>query len=203
MRNPMEVQEILSHLERNEGHFARSAVREAVAHRDQIIPPLLEKFALPVKVRFNPFRDSAGCTIVMRWQRRLKSHFLMTKPFFLQPGQGTVHIFCEQLSPVHKSACNSKPKSSRQIERDSFCVGRNDLANYSGRDGLPVTCPRTPLIGTWLLLCNSTELTADLSSLSMCSSRLDKRPREPVNDRRSSPVHTEAPNKAGPAGPIG
>src|SRR5438132_8786654 len=42
MRNPMEVQEILSHLERNEGHFARSAVREAVAHRDQIIPPLLE-----------------------------------------------------------------------------------------------------------------------------------------------------------------
>ncbi|PYY12389.1 MAG: hypothetical protein DMG69_01340, partial [Acidobacteria bacterium] len=33
----MEVQEILSHLERNEGHFARSAVREAVAHRDQII----------------------------------------------------------------------------------------------------------------------------------------------------------------------
>ncbi|PYU61660.1 MAG: hypothetical protein DMG55_06900, partial [Acidobacteria bacterium] len=111
----MEVQEILSHLERNEGHFARSAVREAVAHRDQIIPPLLEKFALPVKVRFNPFRDSAGCTIVMRWQRRLKSHFLMTKPFFLQPGQGTVHIFCEQLSPVDKSACNSKPKSSRQI----------------------------------------------------------------------------------------
>jgi hypothetical protein len=38
----MEVQEILSHLERNEGHFARSAVREAVAHRDEIIPPLLE-----------------------------------------------------------------------------------------------------------------------------------------------------------------
>ncbi|PYT79137.1 MAG: DUF1186 domain-containing protein, partial [Acidobacteria bacterium] len=37
----MEVQEILSHLERNEGHFARSAVREAVAHRDEIIPPLL------------------------------------------------------------------------------------------------------------------------------------------------------------------
>jgi len=38
----MEVQEILSHLERNEGHFARSAVREAVSRRDEIIPPLLE-----------------------------------------------------------------------------------------------------------------------------------------------------------------
>jgi len=38
----MEVQEILAHLERNEGRFARSAVREAVAHRDEIIPALLE-----------------------------------------------------------------------------------------------------------------------------------------------------------------
>jgi hypothetical protein len=34
-----------------------------------------------VKGRFNPFRDSAGYTIVMRWQRRFKSHFLMTKRF--------------------------------------------------------------------------------------------------------------------------
>ena len=33
-----------------------------------------QKFALRVKAGFNPFRDSAGCTIVMRWQRRLKSN---------------------------------------------------------------------------------------------------------------------------------
>ena len=32
-----------------------------------------QKFALRVETRFNPFRDSAGCTIAMRWQRRLKS----------------------------------------------------------------------------------------------------------------------------------
>ncbi len=32
--------------------------------------------------------------------------------------------------PVDKSACISKPKRSRQIERDSFCVGCYDLANY-------------------------------------------------------------------------
>jgi len=43
----------------------------------------LLKFALGVKGRFNPFRDSAGYTIVMRWQRRFKSHFLMTKRFCL------------------------------------------------------------------------------------------------------------------------
>src|SRR6516164_10654430 len=33
-----------------------------------------QKFAPPVKARFNPFRDSAGCTIVTQWQRRLKSN---------------------------------------------------------------------------------------------------------------------------------
>jgi hypothetical protein len=38
----MDVQQILSHLERNEGHFPKAAVREAIAHRDEIIPPLLQ-----------------------------------------------------------------------------------------------------------------------------------------------------------------
>ncbi len=38
----MDVQEILSCLQRNEGRFAREAVREAIARRDEIIPPLLE-----------------------------------------------------------------------------------------------------------------------------------------------------------------
>src|SRR6516225_2545344 len=33
-----------------------------------------QKFALWARARFNPFRDSAGCTIAMRWQRRLKSN---------------------------------------------------------------------------------------------------------------------------------
>src|SRR5215468_1386728 len=33
-----------------------------------------QKFALRVKARFNPFRDSADCTIAMRWQRRLKGN---------------------------------------------------------------------------------------------------------------------------------
>ncbi len=38
----MDVQEILSQLQRNEGHFATAAVREALAHREDLIPPLLE-----------------------------------------------------------------------------------------------------------------------------------------------------------------
>jgi hypothetical protein len=40
-------------------------------------PVGLQKSALRVKARFNPCRDSAGCTIVMQSQRRRKSHFLM------------------------------------------------------------------------------------------------------------------------------
>jgi hypothetical protein len=38
----MNVQEILSRLERNEGHFPKVAIREAIAHRNEIFPPLLE-----------------------------------------------------------------------------------------------------------------------------------------------------------------
>src|SRR5215472_12977328 len=38
--------------------------------RQQVVQ---QKFALPVKSRFNPFRDSAGCTIATQWQRKLKS----------------------------------------------------------------------------------------------------------------------------------
>jgi hypothetical protein len=38
----MELKQILSYLERNEGYFPRAAVQEAVDHRDEIIPPLLE-----------------------------------------------------------------------------------------------------------------------------------------------------------------
>jgi hypothetical protein len=84
-----------------------------------------------VKAGFNPFQDSAGYTIVMRWQRRLKSHFLMNQTPFLVTRQGTVHVFYEHLSPVDESACNPKPKSLRQAERNPFHVGYNELANYS------------------------------------------------------------------------
>lgn len=36
----MDIHQILSQLERNEGHFPKAAIREAIAHRDEIIPPL-------------------------------------------------------------------------------------------------------------------------------------------------------------------
>ena len=38
----MDVQPMLAQLERNEGHLPKAAIREAIAHREEIIPPLLE-----------------------------------------------------------------------------------------------------------------------------------------------------------------
>ena len=55
----------------------------------------LQRSALGPSARFNPFRDSVGCTIVMRWQLRLKSYFSEDHTLFLEPGRGTVHVFCE------------------------------------------------------------------------------------------------------------
>jgi hypothetical protein len=44
----------------------------------------LQQFVLRLKARFAPFRDSAGCTIVMRWQRRLESYFSEDQALFLE-----------------------------------------------------------------------------------------------------------------------
>jgi hypothetical protein len=72
-----------------------------------------QKFALRVEARFNPFRDSAGCTIAMRWQRRLKSNSSEDQTLFLQPGRGTVHIFCEHLSPDDDSLQSQTERLTR------------------------------------------------------------------------------------------
>ena len=45
---------------------------------------VLQKFGQPLKARFNPFLDSAGCTIVMRRQPRLKSNFSEVQTLFLE-----------------------------------------------------------------------------------------------------------------------
>ena len=45
---------------------------------------VLQKFGQPLKARFNPFRDSAGCTIVMRRQLSLKSNFSEDQTLFLE-----------------------------------------------------------------------------------------------------------------------
>jgi hypothetical protein len=67
----------------------------------------------------------------MRWQLRLKSYFSEDQTLFLKPGRGTVHVFCEHLSPGDDSACNPRPTSLRQAKKNPLNAGRNDLANLS------------------------------------------------------------------------
>ena|SRR5215469_3392751 len=108
-----------------------------------------QKFALRVKARFNPFRDSAGSTIAMRWQRRLKSNNSEDQTLFLKPGQGTVHIFCEHLSPGDESACHPKPKYLRPAERNPFDAGATIWRTTALAPvilfSFPVTPPLPPL----------------------------------------------------------
>src|SRR6266403_5104513 len=103
--------------------------------RQQVGP---QRSALGLSARFNPFQDSVACTIVMRWQLRLRSHFSEDQTLFLEPGPGTVHVFCEHLSPGDDSACNPKPTSSRQVETNPLNAGRNDLENYRLQHLLPI-----------------------------------------------------------------
>src|SRR6516162_3982640 len=84
--------------------------------RQQVVQ---QKFALRVKARFNPFRDSAGCTIAMQWQRSLKSNSSEDQTLFLQPGRGTVHIFCKHLSPDDDSL-QSQTEGLMRMRNKSF-----------------------------------------------------------------------------------
>src|SRR6516225_6392101 len=45
---------------------------------------------------------------------------LKTKLSFLKPGQDTVHIFCEHLSPGDESTSHPRPKYLRQVEGYPF-----------------------------------------------------------------------------------
>jgi hypothetical protein len=48
----------------------------------------LQKVALRLNTRFNPFRHPAACTIVMRWQRKLKSYSSEDQTLFLVTAVG-------------------------------------------------------------------------------------------------------------------
>ena len=83
----------------------------------------LQQFALRVKTRFNPFRDSVACTIVMRWQRRFKSCFSESQILFCNPARHSPRSL-RAFSRIDESACNPKPKNLRQGERNPFSGAR-------------------------------------------------------------------------------
>jgi hypothetical protein len=79
--------------------------------------------------KIQSFPGLGGLQIVMRWQRRFESHFLMIERFCLQPGRERSMSSERAFSPVDESACSPKPKSLRQTRRTPFNLGHNDLAN--------------------------------------------------------------------------
>ena len=76
------------------------------------LPVGLQKFAVRLKARFNPFPESVDGIIVMRWQRRLQS-YPSEVLFFLVTRLRHVHVFSDHISRFPESACNPKRKSFR------------------------------------------------------------------------------------------
>ena len=58
---------------------------------------------------------------------------LKTKLSFLKPGEGTVPIFCEHLSPGDESACHPKPRYLRSVERNPCDAGATIWRTTGGR----------------------------------------------------------------------
>src|SRR5580700_3085005 len=83
-----------------------------------------------VKPRFNPSRDSAGCTIVMRWQRRLKSNSSDDQTLFLvtKPKHGSRLVRASLARRRIRLQCQTQ--GLWQAERNPFHVGHNELANH-------------------------------------------------------------------------
>src|SRR5215472_11644731 len=95
--------------------------------RQQVVQ---QKFALRVKARSNPFRDWAGCTIAMRWQRRLRGNLPKIRTLLTVTRQRRSSRFLRASFLDPQLAYDLKPKSFRQAEGSPFHVGQNDLATH-------------------------------------------------------------------------
>ena len=96
-----------------------------------------QKFALSLKARFNPCRDSAGCTIVMQWQRKLKSDSSEDQTFFVTRPRHGSRFQGASVAGVEESAGNQTNRRARNPSN----VGRNDLANHNRRNSRFVCFP--------------------------------------------------------------
>src|SRR6516165_3931712 len=96
--------------------------------RQQVVQ---QKFALWVEARFNPFRDSAGCTIVMRCQRKLKSNSSEDKILLLETRtRHGSHFLRASLTGRRFTAIpNRRAYANEKVIL--LNVVHNDLANYS------------------------------------------------------------------------
>ena len=89
-----------------------------------------KKFAPRVKARFNPFRDSAGCTIAVRWQRRLQGNSCEDKTLLPVTRQRRGSHFLRASFAGRRISPPSKTEYLRQVERNPCDARRNDLAKH-------------------------------------------------------------------------
>ena len=91
----------------------------------------LQQFALRLKARFTPFRDSVGCTIVMRWQRRLKRYFSEDQTLFLETRTRHGSRFLQASFAGRRISSQSQTEGLFASGKKSFLRRLNDLANDS------------------------------------------------------------------------
>jgi hypothetical protein len=77
-----------------------------------------------------------GYTIVMRWQRRFESHFLMTKCFCLLPGRGRFMSSERASFAGRRISLQSQTEELAPNRKISLLMQDNDLAN----DTLSLLC---------------------------------------------------------------
>jgi hypothetical protein len=111
-----------------------------------------QKFALRVKARFNPFRDWAGCTIAMRWQRRLQGNSSQDKTLlavtrqrrssrFLRASfhdpQISLRSQTEELPPSRKKSFSCRTKRFGDPQEASNCLSAANISSPPGKRMTP------------------------------------------------------------------
>jgi len=107
--------------------------------RQQVVQ---QKFALRVKARLNPFRDWAGCTIAMRWQRRLRGNSSEDKNSSYCNPPGAQLTFSASILPRSTISLRSQTEELLPSRKKSFSC-------RTKRFGDPQRCLRTSH-ATWL-----------------------------------------------------
>ena len=111
-----------------------------------------QKFALRVKARLNPFRDWAGCTIAMRWQRRLRGNSSEDKnsSYCNPPGaqltfsasilpRSTISLRSqtEELPPSRKKSFSCRTKRFGDPQEASNCFSAANISSPPGKRMTP------------------------------------------------------------------
>lgn len=137
----MDIQEILSQFERNEGHFPRIAVEEAVAHREEITPLLLgvlEEVARDPQ----PFADDGGRMIhiyamfLLAQFREPRAYPLLVQ-IFSAPGDLAFElagdVVTEDLASVLASVSDGDPSGMMALVENEHA---NEYVRAAALDGL-------------------------------------------------------------------